>query len=73
MTDVYAVIGNPIGHSKSPLIHLAYATQTGQDIDYIALDRTQRGNGCAFRILVGIPKQVFVVSGKSVAPAEPAV
>jgi len=38
MTDVYAVIGNPIGHSKSPLIHLAYAVQTGQDIDYIALE-----------------------------------
>ena len=32
--DVYAVIGHPIAHSKSPIIHTCFAKQTKQEIYY---------------------------------------
>ncbi|MFI8482195.1 shikimate dehydrogenase [Pseudomonas sp. NPDC078700] len=35
--DRYGVFGNPIGHSKSPLIHRLFAEQTNQQLSYESL------------------------------------
>ena len=38
MPDRYAVIGHPIAHSQSPLIHGLFAQATAQDMTYEAID-----------------------------------
>jgi len=38
MTDRYALIGHPLGHTKSPRIHGEFARATGQDLTYEAIE-----------------------------------
>jgi shikimate dehydrogenase len=47
MTDQYAVIGNPIAQSKSPMIHGMFAQATGQDMAYTKLEAPLDGFAAA--------------------------
>jgi shikimate dehydrogenase len=49
MTDRYVVIGNPVSHSKSPLIHGSFAKQAKQDMVYSTLEAPVDGFDAAVR------------------------
>jgi len=38
MPDRYAVIGNPVAHSKSPWLHAQFARACAQDIEYMCIE-----------------------------------
>lgn len=47
--DRYAVMGNPVKHSKSPHIHKAFAEQTDQELTYVAKKADMDGFQAAVR------------------------
>ena len=71
--DRYAVIGNPIAHSKSPLIHSEFAKQTEQDIEYTAelvepghvaefIKKFQSENGKGLNVTVPFKEDAFKIA-----------
>ena len=56
MTDRYAVIGNPIAQSKSPLIHAAFARTTGQDLEYTRIEAPLDAFAATALTLASVPE-----------------
>ncbi|GAB3283448.1 shikimate dehydrogenase [Parahaliea aestuarii] len=72
-SDKYAVFGNPIKQSKSPVIHAAFAEQCAQDMQYravrVELDAFERsvrnffeGGGAGLNITVPFKQQAFALA-----------
>jgi len=83
MTDHYAVMGNPIAHSKSPRIHAAFASQTQQDLDYSrilvepgelksAVDTFRSEGGRGLNITVPFKNDAFAISDSMTERAQSA-
>jgi shikimate dehydrogenase len=78
MADRYAVIGNPVAHSKSPWIHAEFARQTRQDMAYERIEAPLDGfartvddfraaGGRGTNVTVPFKDQAFRYCGKAIS------
>src|SRR5690242_20137889 len=78
MAERYAVIGNPVAHSKSPWIHAQFARATRQDIDYgwieapldafsRTLDEFRATGGRGANVTIPFKEQAFDYCGGAVS------
>lgn len=83
MTDRYAVIGNPVAHSRSPDIHAAFALQTGQDMAYgrilapldgfiAAVEAFRTGGGRGLNVTIPFKLEAFAFATRRTPRAEAA-
>jgi len=81
MVDRYAVIGNPVEHSKSPLIHAAFARLTGQDMTYERIlapiggfgecvEQFRSEGGCGVNVTVPFKEDAYLYATHRTARAE---
>ncbi len=83
--DQYAVIGNPINHSKSPLIHRSFAYQTGQTLAYKtilvstdigvftkAVQTFQQSGGKGLNVTIPFKQQAWEIAQQRTSRAEQA-
>lgn len=79
--DNYCVVGNPVTHSKSPLIHMAFAAQTGQKIYYqkieanageflSVLNEFQKQGGKGMNITIPFKEEACTIADVLTARAE---
>jgi len=83
MIERYAVIGHPVAHSKSPLIHAEFARATGQDIEYRrieapldgfrqAADAFRAAGGKGLNVTLPFKQEAFRYCGEASARARDA-
>ena len=83
MTDQYAVIGNPVAHSKSPRIHAEFARQMGEDIAYRAIHcavpdfeievrRFREIGGCGLNVTLPFKHRAYALAQQRTERAEQA-
>jgi shikimate dehydrogenase len=81
MTDRYAVIGNPVAHSRSPAIHAEFARQAGHDLSYGTLlaeldafeqtvQRFRTGGGRGLNVTVPFKQRAYSLADCRTARAE---
>ena len=79
--DSYAVFGHPIAHSKSPLIHAAFARQTGEAMCYsavlvpldgfvLSVEEFARAGGCGANVTLPFKQEAFAWASRRTPRAE---
>lgn len=79
--DIYGVIGNPIGHSRSPFIHETFARQTGIELEYKAIlapldafraevERFRAAGGRGLNVTVPFKREAFQLCDRTSTRAQ---